>query len=133
MTGKSEVSVKGNGNNLPLTETTELHTYIVVPPADVVETPEMFQVVLDMPGATKENITVRLEKATLEVKGYVERPRTEDERFLVREIQPTGYARAFTIGQGIDRGRVEATFHDGVLTVTLFKAEELKPKEIRIQ
>jgi len=133
MTDKSELAAKATGNSLPLTESTEVDTYVVAPLADVIETPEAFLVALDMPGATKENISVTLEKGTLRVKGYVEPLQKEGATAIIREIRATGYSRAFTIGEGIDRNRVEATLADGVLSVKLFKAEELKPRQITIQ
>jgi HSP20 family protein len=133
MTDKSELPAKETGNGLPLTESMEVDTYVVAPLADVIETPEAFLLALDMPGATKENISVTLEKGTLRVKGYVEPLQNEGATVIIREIRTTGYSRAFTIGEGIDRNRVEATLADGVLSVKLFKAEELKPRQITIQ
>jgi HSP20 family protein len=133
MTKSSDLTAKETGNGLPLTESTEVDTHVVAPLADVIETPEAFLVALDMPGATKENISVTLEKGALRVKGYVEPLQKEGAATIIREIRTTGYSRAFTIGEGIDRNRVEATFEDGVLSVKLFKAEELKPRQITIQ
>jgi HSP20 family molecular chaperone IbpA len=53
-------------------------------------------------------------------------------RFLRREIQTTGYRRAFTLGEGIDRSNVQATFEEGVLTVKLYKSAEMLPRDIQI-
>jgi HSP20 family protein len=57
----------------------------------------------------------------------------QGETVLYSEMRGTGYEREFTIGNGIDRDRVDAAYDNGVLTITLHKSDALKAREIRIQ
>ena len=106
---------------------------ILSPSADIVETPDSFVLMLDMPGVSKESITVSMEQNLLKVKGTVEEPPTKGGEMLFREIRATGYDRTFNIGAGVDRGQIDAAYEQGVLTVTLPKREEMKPREITIR
>jgi HSP20 family protein len=103
-----------------------------IPAADVYETPEAFVLMLDLPGATREAISLTLEKGEMRVKADVVSQQGQADSLLVNEVSGGGFFRAFTIGEGIDTDHVDANFAQGVLTVKLFKTEELKPREIRI-
>jgi len=86
-----------------------------------------------MPGAQKEDIRLRLERESLMVSAPVVRHFQEGVTVLHEESRTQGYARAFSLGEGIDLKNVDAQFEDGVLTVKLFKNEEMKPREISIR
>ncbi len=105
---------------------------VTVPTADIYETPDAYVLSLDMPGATKEGISLKLDKGVLAVEASVGSIHAESATVLRREIRTTGYHRAFTLGEGIDRENVDAKFEEGVLTVKLFKSPAVKPKEIQI-
>jgi HSP20 family protein len=85
-----------------------------VPATDVYETPDAFVVMMDLPGATRESVKLTLEKGEMRVKAGA------------------GFYRAFTIGEGIDMGKVDARFEQGVLTVKLYKSEAMKPRSIQV-
>jgi HSP20 family protein len=104
----------------------------VAPLADIYETPDSYVLSLDMPGARKDGISVTLEKGILTVSADLEAMHKQSTMLLRCEIRTTGYHRAFTLGEGIDRENVDARFEDGVLTMKLFKSPEMKPKEIQI-
>lgn len=103
-----------------------------VPAADVYETPDAFVLMLDLPGATRESISLTLEKGEMRVKAELKPPTAQEGTLLHGEMEGTGFYRSFAIGEGIDTGNVDARFEHGVLTVKLQKSEELKPREIRI-
>jgi HSP20 family protein len=103
-----------------------------VPAADVYETADAFVLMLDLPGAKRESIHLTLEKGEMRVRAELESERTEQESYLLNETESAGFFRVFSIGEGIDTSNVDAHFEQGVLTVKLFKSEELKPREIRI-
>lgn len=105
---------------------------VIMPMADIYETPDAFVLCLDMPGARKDAISLTLEKGLLHVSAAFDRPRVAEGTFLRREIRATGYRRAFTLGEGIDRSNVQATFEEGVLTVKLYKSAEMLPRDIQI-
>jgi len=103
-----------------------------VPAADVYETSEAFVLMLDLPGARRESISLTLEKGEMRVRAEVEPLHRQEGTLLLDELQGTGFYRAFSIAEGIDTGNVDARFEQGVLTVKLFKSEDVKPREIHI-
>jgi len=121
--------------NLSATQTDELQASraVVSPYADIMETPEAYMLMLDMPGATKERITLRMEQGELSVDAPVEPVQKPAGTVLFSEIRTGRYSRTFTIGEGIDPTAVDARYENGVLTVTLRKGEHLKPREITIR
>jgi HSP20 family protein len=106
---------------------------ILTPSADIVETPESFVLMLDMPGVAKDSLSVSMDQNLLKVKGTVEAQPATGGELLFREMRATGYDRTFNIGEGVDRNRIDAAYEHGVLTVTLPKREEMKPREITIR
>ena len=103
------------------------------PFADIYETPDAYVLTLDMPGATKEQINVSLDKGVLTVKAGVEQYHSPDASLLFREIHTPGYKRAFNLGEGINRSNIDAWYENGVLTLKLFKSEDQKPREIPVK
>lgn len=105
----------------------------VTPPADIYETDDAYVLLLDIPGATKESISVSLDKMTLTIRGTVDTTRDEHAKVLYNEIRGGIYQRVFNLTDGVDRDRVEASYSDGVLTIKLLKKEEVKPKTIQVR
>lgn len=132
MATNKEVNVTQTGSE-PVTRPEAREDEYVLPLADIYETPEAYVVMLDMPGAQKEDMRVRLEKGSLMVTAPAVRHFQESGTVLHEETRASGYVRAFSLGEGIDLKNVDAQFENGVLTVKLFKNEELKPREISIR
>ncbi len=105
----------------------------VAPLADIYETPEAYVLLLDMPGAAREKVSVRLEKSTLLVKAPVETLHGADAAMLHREHRTGGYERSFALGEDINPENIDAQFENGVLTIKLFKSERVRPREIKIR
>lgn len=105
----------------------------VTPLADIYETDDAYVVMVDMPGATKESIGITLDKSSLVIKSVNDSLFRDDARILHSEIVEGNYLRTFNLTEGIDRDNVDARFESGVLTMKLFKKEEIKPREVRIQ
>jgi len=122
--------VTQNGQNNALAGTTPVYTR--VPPTDIYETNDAFLVMLDLPGARRETVSLTLEKGELRVKAEQVPPDPAEGTLLFRDVPSGAYARVFTLGEGIDPANVDARFENGVLTVKLFKNEERKPREIAI-
>jgi len=124
-----EVALRQDSAPATGTETVEHYS---APAADIYETPDGYVLMLDMPGASKESISVKLDKNELAVKSLVTPLHPDNATVVFKELDTAGYYREFTIGEGIDRDSVDAHFDNGVLTITLFKSEELKPRSITI-
>lgn len=132
MTPNKEISVTEGGSESVMHPEGREDEYLL-PLADIYEAPDAYVVMLDMPGAQKEQMRVRLEKGSLMVTAPAARHFQGNGTVLHEETRTLGYARAFSLGEGIDLKNVDAQFQDGVLTIKLFKNEELKPREISIR
>jgi HSP20 family protein len=132
MMKKLNIEVQQNGSELPA-KAGDAHENYLSPFADIYETPEAFVVLLDIPGADKESISLSLHNDSLVVKAYVPSHHREDAAMLLTEIATRGYYRSFRIGQGVGVDNVDAHYAGGVLTVKLYKSEDSKPREIQIK
>jgi len=104
------------------------------PVVDIYETDEKMVIKAELPGLKKEDIDIEVRDNTLTLKG---------ERKFEKEIKQENYhrveraygsfQRSFTLPSTIKQEAIEATFKDGILEVSLPKAEEAKPKQVRIQ
>ena len=103
-----------------------------VPPADIYETAEALTVVLEMPGVEKKDLAVTLENGVLRVEGRIDFSKYEGLEPVYTEYNVGHYARSFTLGSAIDQGKIGARLEDGVLTLTLPKAEAAKPRRVAI-
>jgi len=104
-----------------------------VPASDIYETPEKIVLVMDMPGVCFECANVNVVDDELEVTGHVTHGEDQDDYVLYREYDVGHYHRHFGLSPMIDRGKIEASMADGVLTVIMPKVEEVKPRRIPIK
>ena len=132
MTRYNEV-VTNRSQDQGLRTRTDAEQRLLVPAVDVIETPDTYVLRMDIPGAAKESISVTLEGGALQMRASIAGTARAGETVLYSEMRGTGYGREFSLGNGIDRERVDAAYENGVLTVTLHKSDVLKAKEIRIQ
>ena len=108
--------------------------YVWQPPVDVEETPEGYKVHLELPGMRLEDIKITLENNRLTIRG--QKTRTEERNdstyHRVERIYGT-FERSFSLTHAVNSEKIGATYRDGVLEVTVPKAEEAKAREIPIQ
>jgi HSP20 family protein len=104
-----------------------------VPAADVYETPEKVVLVIDMPGVCFDCAHVNIVDDELIVTGHVTHGEDQDDYVLYREYDVGHYHRHFGLPEVIDRTKIEAVMVDGVLTLTMPKVEEVKPRRIPIK
>jgi len=103
------------------------------PDTDIYETADAFIVKLDMPGATRDSLSLTVDSKQLLVRGEVLAQSKDQGKILYSEIWKKKYFREFNLGSGIQREKIDAQFESGVLTVTLPKSDEIKSREIHIQ
>lgn len=104
-----------------------------VPPVDIQETEDGYKLQAELPGLTKDDVQITLENNVLRLSG---------ERKLEKDAQKEGYhriertygsfARSFALPQQVNGEAVQAAFDNGVLTITVPKAETAKPRKISI-
>ena len=101
------------------------------PRIDVAETEAAFILEVEAPGLSKDDFKVVAEEGVLTISG--ERKNNEDLKYLQRESGYGSFSRAFNIGDRIEAEKITASYKDGVLTLTLPKAEKVKPKAIKVK
>ncbi|HPG39739.1 MAG TPA: Hsp20/alpha crystallin family protein [bacterium] len=104
------------------------------PRIDVKETKDAYEVMADLPGLKKEDIEVSLHENVLTLKGerkQEEKKEGENEYYMERTYG--SFYRSFEIPAKVKAEDINATYKDGVLRLTLPKAEEVKPREIQIK
>jgi HSP20 family protein len=104
------------------------------PSTDLVETDEDFRLRLDVPGMTKDDISINLQNRTLTVSGERTSERSEEDEEHVRVERAFGtFHRSFTLPEAVDADHIEATYDNGVLTISVPKTEESTRRQIEIQ
>jgi HSP20 family protein len=88
---------------------------------------------MDMPGVCFDCAHVDIVDDELIVTGHVVHGEDQDDYVLYREYDVGHYHRHFGLPEMIDRSKIEAAMVDGVLTVTMPKVEEVKPRRIPIK
>jgi HSP20 family protein len=103
-------------------------------PLDVRTTPEALLVEASLPGVKPEDVDITVENGTLTIRAEDSSER-EDEQggWVVREISRGSLMRTVTLPTGLEADKAEATFDNGVLKLRIPKAEQVKPRQIRIQ
>ncbi len=113
------------------TETLSERTFS--PAVDLSQTDEEYRVHVDLPGLSKDDISLTVEDDTLTLTGERQFETQEEGESYNRVERTFGkFSRTFQLPANADSSAVKATFEDGVLTVTLGKKEEAKPREIAV-
>jgi HSP20 family protein len=102
---------------------------------DVREDADHLYVEAELPGFKKEEVDVTLENQTLTISAERKAEKTDGEKqgdWLLRERRYSRFLRSFTLPQTINEQKVDAKLNDGVLTITLNKREETKPRRISV-
>ena len=106
----------------------------VVPPVDVFENENAITLLADLPGVTKDQLNLRVDGETLVIEATASAASTPPDMQLVYgELQCPAYRRQFTLSRELDASRIEAQLRDGVLRLTIPKAEEARPRRIQVQ
>ncbi len=101
-------------------------------PVDLVETDEAYTLRAMLPGMKTEDVNIQLNNGILTIDGEY-KAGTEDGQHLMSEFPAGRFARSFELADAIVGDKIEATMADGVLTLQLPKAEEAKPRTIKIK
>jgi HSP20 family protein len=106
----------------------------MVPALDIVEKENEIVVNAELPGTKNEDIKITFENNILTLSSE-QKPAEVSEKatVLLKEIRNSGFDRSVKFGYEIDATKISAEMSDGVLTITLPKAEEAKPKQIEVK
>jgi HSP20 family protein len=104
-----------------------------LPSVDVFEDKESLKIVAELPGLKPEDVKITLENSTLTLRGEKKQVAEEKTERVHRYERSYGsFERSFSLPNTVDAEKVAAAFENGVLTVTLPKAEKAKPREIAV-
>jgi HSP20 family protein len=106
------------------------------PKVNITEDRDNFNIKMELPGLSREDIKLAVENNVLSVSGSKkEETKTEDKNVIVNELFYGEFSRNFNLSKDIKIEAIDAEFKDGILNITLPKVEEAKPvvKEINIK
>jgi len=104
------------------------------PRMDLVETDEAYRIHLDVPGMSKDDLTINYQDNQLTVSGERTSDRTDEDEEYVRVERSFGhFYRSFTLPRTVNPDAISATYEDGVLTISVPKTEEATPRQIEVQ
>lgn len=101
-------------------------------PIDVKDNEEAYEILALLPGVTADDLNIQIVNDTVTIQGELKAATDETDTYLVRE-RPTGrFMRVVRLPEVVDSAKVEASLKDGVLTLIVPKAEEARPKTIKV-
>jgi HSP20 family protein len=125
--GRFFPSTEGNG------ESTSRQT-VWAPRTDLVETEDSYRLHLDVPGLTKDDLKINYQDNQLTVSGERTSDRPGEGEEYVRVERSFGqFYRSFSLPRTVDAQGISASYENGVLTITVPKTEDVKPRQIEIQ
>ncbi|MEO0558222.1 MAG: Hsp20/alpha crystallin family protein [Bacteroidota bacterium] len=103
------------------------------PRADIVETHDAYELMLDLPGLSRDALDVQFDDGTLKISGERSvKDAHRDGRFHRVERSYGRFFRSFTLGNDVDPDAIEASLDDGVLHIRVPKTEAKKPRHVDI-
>jgi len=103
----------------------------IAPPVDIFENEDSLIVVADLPGVEKDGVDIRIDDYILTIKGNAKY--NQQTNVLRQEFTLQNYYRQFQLSDEVDQSKISAESKNGVLTITLPKAEKSKPKQIKVK
>jgi HSP20 family protein len=103
-------------------------------PIDMYQTKDDLVVKATLPGVKPEEVDISITDNTLTIKGeHKEEQETKEDDYLYRERYYGAFNRSVAIPVKVKGEKAEATFEEGVLTLTIPKADEIKPRQVKIK
>ena len=104
------------------------------PTFEVKETAEQFQIKADLPGVDENNVDINVHHGVLSVAGHRDSEERKDgETYALYERQYGSFTRSFQLPETADGDRIDAKLANGVLTLSIPKKAEAKPRKIELQ
>jgi HSP20 family protein len=105
----------------------------IAPALDVHETPDHLVVTASLPGIRPDDVEITMVGQTLTLRGeFKQDDQVQREQYLYRERRYGTFNRTLQLPVRVEGDKAEASFSDGILTLRVPKAEEVKPRQIRI-
>lgn len=107
-----------------------------IPAVDVEETADAYVIKAEMPGFKEDDVKITVDKHVLHISGSVnetEKENKDGRKYLIKERRHESFERSFSLPDGLDESAISAGFENGILTVTLPKTPEEKPRKIEVK
>jgi HSP20 family molecular chaperone IbpA len=105
---------------------------VFTPDVDIFEDQRQITLLADMPGVASDDITIDLNDNVLSISGEVKPFESGNESDVLIEFEIGRYHRQFNLSEVVDQSKIEAKHEDGVLRLTLPKAEKAIPRQIAV-
>lgn len=102
-------------------------------PVNVWELSDGFQAAVLAPGLDEATLNVTVHEDTLVIEGELRVQQPEDAKVIWQEFGPAKFRRSIRLAAAVDAAKVEALYRNGLLLVTMPKAEHAKPRQIQVQ
>ncbi len=103
------------------------------PPLNLYDSADHYLLTAQLPGISTDDIELTITGETLTMRGERKRPESVKDDSYRRQERPVGrWSRTITLPERVDSSRVSASFCEGILTITLPKAESAKPRHITV-
>jgi HSP20 family protein len=132
MPTKQEVQVQQK-RELESKDESTIPARVFLPTADIYESNDALNVVLEMPGVDKNSVDIRVEDSVLKIEGRLDFSKYQGLQPLYTEYNVGHYSRSFRLSSKIDQNKIAAELNDGVLSLVLPKVEEAKPRTIQVK
>jgi HSP20 family protein len=110
----------------------EAERQYIRPVVNIYETADGYVLEAELPGVNKQGVSVQLEGNLLTVEGRRSTPALAETGFFYRETSSADFRRVFEVDPAIETAKISARMEQGVLTLTLPKAEAAKPRKIAV-
>jgi len=102
-------------------------------PVNIWETNDTYQAALLAPGVDEQSINVTVHDESLAIEGELTFQAPEGAQPIWQEFTPVKFRRSLRLGSAVDSNQVEATYQNGVLFVTMPKAEQARPRQVQVR
>jgi len=120
-------------DNSPVKKQTPRDEATLLPPVDVIEDAAGITLYADLPGVPRDKLELQVESDTLTISGEIDVDMPGGIESSHAEVSLPRYRRVFTLSKELDASKVSAEFNQGVLKLSIPKAEHLQPRKIDVK
>jgi HSP20 family protein len=130
-TGGQEVTQSGNRSGAA-GEPGESMAAAIAPPVDIIEDEHGITLIADLPGVSRERLNIKVTGDNLLIEGAAAVPNTGEMELIYGEVRTPNYRRSFMLSRELDPAKIDAKLANGVLRLSIPKAEEARPRRIQV-
>lgn len=105
----------------------------LVPPVDIIENGDGITVRADLPGVSRENLSIGVDGDTLTVEATMSLGESANVQPVYAEVRVAKFKRSFVLSRDLDTEKIGASMRNGVLTLHVPKSEQAKPRRIEVK